>query len=812
MAILNSKKLITNFSDEFHKDGSKNILTDNPLQSRRHPALSQLDSKRSSDHDVDEISDELVKDSLEPIENQSSDGEADNGILFPSDILCDICERWDGYRGHNMQRCKTCRVAVHESCYGRAKTVRKFQNWECMACQSTSWEESCRERKRPTECVLCSISKGVHAMHPVYDTDGHNGKPLWLRQTKTKPKRRAWVHTLCAFFVGSNSLTGGTIYQCDKNGNYESSSEEEDDGSSLSINGSQDGFDIGATHHFVFSTGKEWATVIKESRDLKCYICGKVDSKQQTLGIPVQCGAGDSVELDQFKQFHEGEAPCVQAMHVGCARWSEFGKSVVRENRLFYYPGDEDEPEPVQACFCDKHAEQIHQGRAKTKRSKQPSIRAKTAETEKYKNVNAIVGLEEMSKRKGVAQKGSSALTTTKLTSNKARIRLQSRKQSGRRQRDYVPTKASLKNVLVASSTGGKVPPPLEATALSRRVSQGSMREKILKVIDSVQTAKTSTATETKASCSFPIEKSHPIVTNMTVIKETSQLASISRSEDLASRPRDGSKRKLVTDQLRREYVKNRKVLPDGRARDHFDLRLENEILNDDRLKSLPQFEDNWTGVNQVEKACIHCCTSDHEVAGFLAPGMQAQFLAICLLNGDSPPIKELALAILERTNEKFNMFTDNAIQSTLLSFLELGGLILLKDWLDEASELLFPPSPNNKSLFIILHLLEKMPFDQVLLKIGRESGIIKSLKKLKKKLNSLLDREHQNEVDRRFYSNAAEKLERLEATWTHKGKLQRQTAIDDTFSDLHSELLEKYRTICDFSDIGEQAPWLAEE
>jgi hypothetical protein len=55
---------------------------------------------------------------------------------------------------------------------------------------------------RPTECVLCSVKTGIHAMHPLYDQFGKFGRQLVLPASGVgfmkKERRLAWVHTLCA--------------------------------------------------------------------------------------------------------------------------------------------------------------------------------------------------------------------------------------------------------------------------------------------------------------------------------------------------------------------------------------------------------------------------------------------------------------------------------------------------------------------------------------------------------------------------------------------------------------------------------------
>ena len=91
-----------------------------------------------------------------------------------------------------------------------------------------------KQVERPTECVLCSVATGKHAMHPLYDTHGKDGRQVLIPAsgvgiTKHKPERLAWVHTLCAMFICSGDRTGGLIYGCNEDGEWEMPSDEEED-------------------------------------------------------------------------------------------------------------------------------------------------------------------------------------------------------------------------------------------------------------------------------------------------------------------------------------------------------------------------------------------------------------------------------------------------------------------------------------------------------------------------------------------------------------------------------------------------------
>jgi len=76
--------------------------------------------------------------------------------------------------------------------------------------------------------------------------------------------------------------------------------------------------EIVANEYYAISAEGEHATIIKESRELRCSICKKIDRKYM---IPVQCAAGDPTEHKAWKKRHRRGTECFEAMHVGCARW-----------------------------------------------------------------------------------------------------------------------------------------------------------------------------------------------------------------------------------------------------------------------------------------------------------------------------------------------------------------------------------------------------------------------------------------------------------------------------------------------------------
>lgn len=277
-------------------------------------------------------------------------------------MKCDICCRKADWKGMCMQQCHSCGVCVHEECYG--VPTEKNVKWKCMACQSVGTIieghklsngklKKIKQEKRPVECTLCAVRDGVHAMHALYHDYGADGRQVILPKGGQLPQRLAWVHTLCALTVCSHRGTQGSVYGCDKNGDYE-------------------GDDI--IHHFVMcglssddDEGDElWVKMLNDHRSLMCTLCGQHETTAgRNLRVPLQCCAGDEDEFPEFKKYHEtiGD-PCTQAMHVGCAMWG-FKGSRPLYRRMWFYPGSAEQDEegkyqnPVTEIYCDLHARQV---------------------------------------------------------------------------------------------------------------------------------------------------------------------------------------------------------------------------------------------------------------------------------------------------------------------------------------------------------------------------------------------------------------------------------------------------------------------
>lgn len=252
-------------------------------------------------------------------------------------------------------------MAIHEECYGLDSTGIKNPNFQCHACQAVGTKikgqfqngskMTILQEKRPTECVLCAVSDGTHAMHALYRSHGPNGRQLILPAGRHAPERLAWVHSLCALTVCNHRGTRGGVYGADVDGNYEG--------------------DDGTMHHFVMCglsndpEDRAWIQNLVEHRSLQCYICGHHDkSAGRNLRVPLQCCAGDDEEYEEFKQFHLqiGE-PCTQAMHVGCAMWLGAKGRTRVPRAVWFYPGvlereDGEYLEPATEIFCNLHARQ----------------------------------------------------------------------------------------------------------------------------------------------------------------------------------------------------------------------------------------------------------------------------------------------------------------------------------------------------------------------------------------------------------------------------------------------------------------------
>ncbi|KAL7542654.1 hypothetical protein ACHAXR_011961, partial [Thalassiosira sp. AJA248-18] len=393
-----------------------------------HSGEVTTDKKNEKSSQNSTVNQEGNTDNKKTAPEESHSGEVNNTAKIKG--KCDICEKTDGFWGHNLQKCKVCNLRVHELCYGIVETKCKDPNFVCHACKAVSTEvevnvpskiggcgkkmgekrELVKQEHRPTECVLCSHDKGIHAMHPLLDTHGPDSRQLLIDRPcwggdglAKKEKRLAWVHTLCASVICSNPGTAGSVFGCDKDGNYNGDEEEdscdeeeyveEDNGDAKEDdNGAKSEHDIEKEDgsigeescaeqsrlcSFAIATEGGWAENIRDHRNLKCFICG---GKDKTWRIPVQCVAGDKEEHQRWKDRHPRGTECCKAVHVGCARWgcvepegSHLETIDGKRCRLCYftpgrYPEDDEaskdsyeveKSKTVAHCYCTAHARDL---------------------------------------------------------------------------------------------------------------------------------------------------------------------------------------------------------------------------------------------------------------------------------------------------------------------------------------------------------------------------------------------------------------------------------------------------------------------
>ena len=204
------------------------------------------DNRDASNGDSDDMKEGNFKtcDDEDGIDNNSTTNEQQDNQAGNTKMSCDICSKEANFRADigQLQRCKDCGIYVHELCYCLVPTDKLDPNFTCHACKAvgTTVEVNVPSRiggtgkkmgknreqmtvdERPMECALCFHKSEYHAMHPLYDTDGKEGRQYVLKATRSgiggKPRRLAWVHTLCAqmLCVNKNYLCG-----VDGDGDYE---------------------------------------------------------------------------------------------------------------------------------------------------------------------------------------------------------------------------------------------------------------------------------------------------------------------------------------------------------------------------------------------------------------------------------------------------------------------------------------------------------------------------------------------------------------------------------------------------------------
>jgi hypothetical protein len=225
---------------------------------------------------------------------------------------CDICGMRDGFQNLSMIHCKTCNLEVHKECYG-VNTYKKdsFECWACRAVgQSFQVEDydddgnrlEIVQEKRPKACALCSVTDGLHAMHPLYDIHGPRGRQVYLEDSEDK---LVWVHSLCALFLTRKGFTFGCSRYGDYHGQESDSSvgddDDDDDERSLNpelIDETLENSDYGEAapiHHFIYRGGKycddndkDIELIRLRMKKLKCFVCGSDDSSKDVFRIALQ--------------------------------------------------------------------------------------------------------------------------------------------------------------------------------------------------------------------------------------------------------------------------------------------------------------------------------------------------------------------------------------------------------------------------------------------------------------------------------------------------------------------------------------------
>jgi len=409
---------------------------------------------------------------------------------------CDICEHGDNHWGHVLQKCKECSVLVHEACYGLeqskgGKGGTKRLDWVCRACELKHLQP---DGKRASRCVLCSVSGGVHAMHPIYDKEGPDGKQVM------RPSGPAWAHTLCCVFLGSHRKTEGCVFACNKNGRYDGESDEGDTDEENDDEGEGEGEESNGNtssieaHHFVICRGglpshKSHFNLLQSYRkELKCSVCHVKDSAVKILRIPVQCCTGDEDE-QVFASCHKTGKECWTATHVGCARWKVDSKTGLPpiHPRVFFWPGaldvddgDIDGPmaQPIAEIYCGSCAAEISRHRKMELKQTAPSDKKKTKSlTKAGVDDDPKIGSKEKSTEK-VNKKSKDAKPSSKSKEDKKNLSINSSKEKDKDKNSEKVSKKSKDAKPSSKSKEDKKNLPINLSKDKETSSDGSSKER----------------------------------------------------------------------------------------------------------------------------------------------------------------------------------------------------------------------------------------------------------------------------------------------------------------------------------------------
>eukprot|EP00984_Skeletonema_dohrnii_P009612 scaffold3677_cov94-Skeletonema_dohrnii-CCMP3373.AAC.6 len=288
--------------------------------------------KKSDDNDDGNIRDTSNENNeIDSTPNEQQSTQAGNK---ETKMVCDICSKPANFREDigQLQKCKDCGIYVHELCYCLVPTTELDPNFTCHACKAVqttvevnvpskiggTGEDMGKKRdlmtveERPMECILCLHSAGYHAMHPLYDTCGKEGRQYVLKATKSgiggKPRRLAWVHTLCAQML---IQTKGYLYGVDKDGDFYGSTnindedEDADNGEAENDSSSDDSDEeVGGQKY------KVGTTIYKEFPDEQTgylrFFKGEVkrfDTKRKFYKIVYEDGDKEEMTESQVKKY-----------------------------------------------------------------------------------------------------------------------------------------------------------------------------------------------------------------------------------------------------------------------------------------------------------------------------------------------------------------------------------------------------------------------------------------------------------------------------------------------------------------------------
>lgn len=315
----------------------------------------------------------------------------------------------------NFVKCSICKVCTHRECVmiNPSPDFNYKQDFVCYACAavgktfqavdkhlSNNFYEI-KQEKRPTECSLCNVSHGLHAMFPLFDYHGKGARQICYPVQDGGTKMvLAWGHALCALTLAN----AGHLYACYKDGDYLGMEDDDNEvdmrppnPESVITEAFQIMYGDAMPHYRYYLTPIDrppcdWTkAVIDRKRSLECVECKSDDRK--SMRIPVQCVANHPSEYIGHKKIHGEEDPCKAALHVGCARWGFRGKQPTVE-QVYYFPGIVNDDgsiksnyDTVMGVYCKSHALKLDKER-KFKAKQIPVVEDKNTNTSRRNTIN----------------------------------------------------------------------------------------------------------------------------------------------------------------------------------------------------------------------------------------------------------------------------------------------------------------------------------------------------------------------------------------------------------------------------------------